>query len=142
MSARKTAAGILIAAVVGVALYDYGFTTVWDGVFSLTVDLRAAEPDRIGRVWAAAAYHREYAEEILDDSKSADERFTEIADWQKPFVVEVPCSWGESGFGREKWRGQYHALIIRIEYRDGRREHKIVDMPDYKQTRELTVEVP
>ena len=101
MSARKAAAVILVAAAVGVALYDYIFIMVWDGSFSLTVHLRPAEPDRVARVWAAATYRRDYADEVLSDQKF-DHELTPINDWKKPFVVEVRCSGAESGLGRRK----------------------------------------
>ena len=140
MSARKAVAATLIV-VGGLALYDFGYTMVWDGSFSLTVNLRPAEPDRITRVWAGATYRRDYVSEFLDTPQWA-ERLTAIADWQKPFVVEVTCSGAESGFGRERWHAQYRTLVIRVEYLDGHREDKVVNIPDHKQTRELAVELP
>jgi hypothetical protein len=139
---RIAVVGAVALIVGGLAFYDFGYTIVWDGSYPLTVSLRPAEPDRIARVWAGATSRRDFAYELIDSPVWADNNLLVIPDWQKPFVVSVNCSGAESGFGRELWRAQYRALVLRIEYVDGRRVDQIVDVPDSKQIRDLTVQLP
>jgi hypothetical protein len=137
---RTVVAVVLIGG--SVLLYDFGWAMIWDGDFPLTVTLQPAEPDRISRVWVAPVSHQVDADEILYDHDSPDRTLKEVANFREPFVVYVTCSWKSSGFARECWYAQYRVLVLCVEYADGRREFRIVGIPNGKQTQEVTIQLP
>jgi hypothetical protein len=129
---------------VALCLYDGFGIIVWDGYFPLTVSLVSAKPDRLSRVWAGSIFRRDDAIDILShpQPERLDGVLREVANFRGPFVVDVACSGSTSGLGRERWYACHRALLLLIEYTDGRREVKVVDTPDGRPAREVTVPIP
>ncbi len=71
-------------------------------------------------------------------------RYRSVADPfnARPLAVEVPVCWGESPFGRTTGRGQFRFLVVIATLAGGRRVSKVVDIPDGRVSREVTVELP
>jgi hypothetical protein len=134
---------VVLLAGAGVFLYDC-IGIMWVGSFPLTVNLDLAEPNRVSRVWAAAAYRREWAEEVLYgfDPERPAYPLREVADFRRPFIVDVVCTGSTSGLGRERSYEYYRALVLLIEYADGRRAPIVVDTPDGRPVREITLPIP
>src|SRR5262245_30112663 len=134
--------GAVVVAIVAAAVFLYDcFGIAWVGAFPLTVTLQPAGPGNIARDWAGAVYRREYAEEELR-YVGRNSALKPVADFRQPFKVEVVCSGSTSGLGRERSYSYYHVLALRVEYADGHWESKVVDIPDGRTSREITVSIP
>ena len=141
---RSSSKALIALALLGgvLLLYDCVPTTRWDGSFPLTVTLEPAEPETISAVRAVALARPEWAEEVQLDPESAGARLKPIERPLEPFVVDVPCSGGASGFGREVHYVQFRALLLRLRYRSGAEEWKLVAIPDGRRSRSITVTIP
>jgi hypothetical protein len=62
----------------------------------------------------------------------------------KPFLVYVGFGFHDSSLFGWSWNHSqsYHVVLILAEMPDGRRVGKIVDIPDYRESREVRVTIP
>jgi len=118
--------------------------TVWDGGFDLTVHV-ASTGGPMRKVTCEAFGTRAPAEQSLEFLIPPDS-----ASWSAtadPFVgqtltVRVAVSGHESPMGRALSRSQFRHLVVIGEFQDGRRVGKLVDIPDVRVTREISVVLP
>jgi len=117
---------------------------VWDGSFDLTVRVSSADgPLRSVRCESFA--RREHAEELLERPGPPGSRVWSVAAEPfagEPLSVPVRVSGRESPCGREVGRYQFRFLAVIGELADGRRVGKLVEIPDCRVSREVSVVVP
>ena len=118
--------------------------TIWDGGFDLTVQVSStAGPLRA--VSCQAYSRREEAEHILEHLLPPETRlWSAVADPfdGKPLAVAVPLSGRVSPCGRELLRVQFQYLVVIGQLKDGRRIGKLVEIPDSRVCREVSVLLP
>jgi hypothetical protein len=133
-----TALVILITAVA----IEFTAMTIWDGSFDLTVKVTSSDGP-IEAVWCQAE-NRESAEFALKDLKLEPSRWSAAADpfRGQPLTVPVPISGRDSPLGRELGRTQFRDLVVIAQVRDGRRLGKLVEIPDCRVSREVSVQFP
>lgn len=137
----------VVVAVVAAGVLAWEFIPVqvmiWDGSFDLTVrvESRAGQPQSIS---CQALGGRETAAQVLADLSPPESRWSAVADPfdGRPLIVHVPVSGRESPFGRELARSQFRFLVVIADLADGRRVGKLVDIPDGRVSREVSVVVP
>jgi hypothetical protein len=118
--------------------------TVWDGAYDLTVRVSStAGPLRSIRCEAFA--RREHAEELLERPAPLGPRtWSVVADpfTGAPLRVPVRISGHESPSGREVSRFQFRHLAVIGELADGRQVGRLVEIPDCRVSREVSVALP
>ncbi len=117
---------------------------IWDGGIDLTVNLSSTAGD-IRYVRCKACVQREDAEWALENWPDPEawsgsvvvDRFD-----GKPFPVYVPITGRDSPLGREISRRQHRFLAVIGNLQDGRRIGKLVELPDLRKSREVSVSLP
>jgi hypothetical protein len=144
MKRRAIAVAVVVAVVcAGLLGYDFVLTSFWDGKFPLEVHV---EPDK-DRPFAQVSYcttgFPESDDTLLIAVKHGEFPLSPVADFDgERFTVNVRC-WGQdSGLGRELGYGHEPRLVLKFEYADGRHRYKVVEIPDGRQTRRMSVAVP
>lgn len=118
--------------------------TVWDGGFDLTVNVSStAGPLR--SVMCKSCRQREETEFILEHSEHQEARscavFVDPFDG-KPLTAHVPLSGVDSPCGRDLRRFQDHYLVVIGQLQDGRQMKKVVEIPDCRESREVSLLLP
>jgi hypothetical protein len=143
---RWTLLGVAFLLIAGALLWVYTSTTyiIWDGQFDLSVRVSSSlGPPR--SVSCQACSHREQAEYVLEHLLPPEGRlWSATADpfAGEPLTVNVPVSGRDSMSGRELRRGQFRWLVVIAVLPDGRRAGKLVEIPDGRVCREVSVELP
>jgi hypothetical protein len=138
---------IALLLVPGTAVWAYTSTTyiIWDGEFDLTVHVSSDYPGPPRSVTCQALGFREDAEHVLEHLLPPETRlWSTTADpfAGEPLTVHVPQSGRDSTSGRELRRFQFRYLVVIAELPDGRRVGKLVDIPDCRMSREVSVALP
>jgi len=135
--------GVIPVGLVAVIVFSLIRVTIWDGRFSLQVNLASLQNRRIVRVSADPRWRREWNHYLRTESATPidlDQDLKSVA-WTEgqPFTVEVPCSGRDSAFGCNLSYGQSHYLLLRVEYEDGTCEYLGVEIPDGRLQRRVSV---
>ena len=120
------------------------FEMVWDGGFPLTVNVTSPS-GRPNSVTCEAFGDRHLAEQILAVQQPPEIMMrATVADPfdGQPLTVPVPSSGRRSLFGRELAPYQFQYLVVIAVMPDGRRVGALVDIPDGRVTRSITVTLP
>lgn len=137
---------VFIAAGVLVVLFlviEFGIGMISDGAFPLTVDVVSVDPPN--RLSAQVHAHHDDAVWASEQSHLYDDfRQVVTADPYngQPFEVRVECSYHASPLGRQTDWTQANYLVVLAEWDDGRRVSKVVEIPDGRTTRTMSVELP
>jgi hypothetical protein len=136
---------VRFTAVGAVALLIWPFlrTSVGDGYYSLSVDIRSSEIPN--RVYCEAVGRPMHAEFVLESPwpTSASVGATLADPFQgAPLIVRVPCSDRSLPFGIVTSRTQFRCLVVRAVFSDGKEQHQIIKIPDRMVTRQVTVTFP
>jgi hypothetical protein len=130
------------------ALWVYTSTTyiIWDGGFDLTVRV-SSNPGWPRSVSCQAFGNREDAEVVLDhmlptESPLGSESAISDPFNGEPLILIVPVSGRESMSGRQLSRFQFRWLVVIGVLQDGRRVGKLVEIPDGRESREVSVVLP
>jgi hypothetical protein len=118
--------------------------SIWDGDFDLRVNV-SSTAGSLRAVTCQACSHSEEAEYILDHLLPPEtDLWSTVADPfdGQPLTVRVPVSGRTSPCGRELDRSQFRYLVVIGQLKDGRRMGKLVDIPDCRVSREVTVSLP
>ena len=140
---RRTILILFAVVVAGVLAWEFVpiQVMIWDGGFDLNVHVESRRPQPQS-VTCEAFSHREQAQVVAvrwlplgSSTRSA------IADpfVGQPLTVAVPVSGRRSPFGRELRWSQFQALLVIATYPDGLRVGQVVDIPDGRVNREVTV---
>jgi hypothetical protein len=139
---------LMIAILVAASLLAWEFVplqvTIWDGGYELAVHVSAtAGPLR--SVSCEAFSRAEDAQHALEYTLPPEtSTWSATAD---PFTgevlkVRVPVSGRDSPCGRELRRFQFRYLLVIGHLQNGRRVGKVVEIPDGRVSREITVVLP
>ncbi len=118
--------------------------TIWDGGYDLTVNV-TSEVGPLRSVSFKACGQREVADWILENPLHAEAQASVVADPfdGKPLSLSLPLSGRTSPLGRElRLSQQCRYLVVIGRLQDGRRLAKIVDIPDSRESREVSVSLP
>jgi hypothetical protein len=131
---------VLVAVVAAGLAFESFFVYIADGSFPLQVDLHDATNHKVVAVAMRAVVCREWADEYVTHPELADDRLTGVP-WSpgQSLSVQVPWSGQVSSFGRRLTYGQYHGLVVQIEYADGSSRRMSVAIPDGRVQRRVTV---
>jgi hypothetical protein len=117
------------------------------GLWPISVAVRSASNSPITAVSAEVFGSRESAEYTLEHLLPPEGRlFSAVVDpfQGEPFEVRVPT--GQQTSRALLWAYTRHAqwrfLVVIARYKDGRREGRLVEIPDLRETRSLDVELP
>lgn len=131
-----------------IRLFAFTPSLVWDGSFDLLVSVSSnsgkiksltcevfptiQQAERVAELLAEGAVGEGYPNWTVKTP-----RFT-----GEPVEVRVPVSGTEAMCGRALSRTQFQCLLVTAELADARRIKKLVQIPDGRVARELTVELP
>ncbi len=140
---RAVLLAVVALAGLGVWAFDRILTVCWVGSFPLEVRLVPNASRQVVKVLADTYPWRQHAEEIRRDIRCAD-CILKPVDWFNDygFTLEVVCSGHDSGLGFRRSYGQYQLLILQFEYADGTSRHEVVEIPDGRFRRSVSVNVP
>ena len=117
---------------------------ICDGSFDLTVRVEclAGQPRSVSCEAFGRLMQAEEALAVLMPPESR--RWSAVADPfdGRPLTVGVPVSWRESPLGRQYRRTQFRYLVVIATMQDGERIGKLVDIPDSRESREVSVSLP
>lgn len=137
---------IAVVAVLALGVLAWEFVPVqvliWDGSFDLTV--RVVCPEGRPRAVTYEAFgRREYADEAVAHLLPP-ESWSAVSDPfdDQPITVRVAVSGRKSPFGRKLRRSQFRFLAVIAVLPDGQRVGKVVDIPDGRVSREVSVALP
>lgn len=133
-------------AAIAVVFYALAFTThiIWDGSYELTVRFENRGP-LIRSVSCESYGNRDSAEFAVAHHLSSERQvWSEVEDpfQGKPVKVRVAVSGHDSFLGFELSRSQFRYLAVIVTYPDGRKAGRVVDIPDMRESREVTVTFP
>ena len=140
--------GIALLIVLAVCVGFIPSWTIWDdGLWPITVTLRSANGSAIRAVSAEAEDNPDFIRYYLEQPilpAFTHHSASQIPYVGKPLTVNVPTSL--TTHGALLWRYtrfyQFHKLVVIVEYQDGKREGRVVDIPDLHKSRVVAVEVP
>jgi hypothetical protein len=116
--------------------------TVWDGGFDVTVRVASAQPLR--SVSCQVFGRRAEAEEGLEHLLPEKGLWAAAADpfAGEPLTIHVPVGGRDSPSGRELSRFQSQYLVVVGQLPDGKRIGKLVEIPDCRVSRQVSVSLP
>lgn len=138
--------GVAAAMLAGVCLTPA--QTIWDdGLWPLSVTVVSASGAPITSASGQAFSSEEWARSNLEHLASPETRtHSAVADpfTGGPLAVPVPTSYMSRSalvWSRSRYN-QMRQLVVIVQYRDGRREGRLVEIPDLRESRTVRVEVP
>lgn len=137
--AGRILAGVVLCA--GLAWYLLPETR-WSGGYSLTVHLQSADA-RPQSVACSPFHRREDAEKAISAESLGSPEWDVVADPfdGRPISLDVPVA-GQAWLGQERGRVQPQYLAVVAMMPENRRVGRIVEIPDGRVTKELTVSLP
>ena len=143
---RRKVVAVTLVIVVSAVVWVYTSTThiIWDGGYDLTVRV-SGDPGPPRSVSCETFGHRQDAEEAAARRMPPGSRmWSTVADPfdGQPITVKVAVSGRDSMSGRELRRSQFRYLVVVAVLPDGQRVSKLVDIPDGRVSREVSVTVP
>ena len=136
---------LILAAVIVAGFLAWEFVPIYVARCSGSFDLTVRVEGRPRSVSCEAFGGQRSAEEALTVLMPPESRmWSAVADPfdGRPLTVGVPVSWRESPLGRQYWRTQFRYLVVIATMPDGERVGKLVDIPDGRESREVTVSFP
>ena len=130
----------------GIALWVYTSAQfiIWDGSFDLTIHV-SSDTGQPRSVTCEAFGRHENAETVFESLIPPETRMWSVTADPfdcRPLTVTVPVSGRQSMSGRQLRRTQFQFLVVIAVLPDGRRVGTIVDIPDNRVSREVTVRLP
>ena len=129
--------------VVVLLLADLLLAVTWAGYFPLDVRVENNQPIAIIQVEAATWFTQEWAEAIAGDP----DRYSH--DWKpvtiledEQFTITVRCGGRRSMLGREISYVEHRYLAIRVKLASGESRVKVVEIPEGRRRRHVTVTMP
>jgi hypothetical protein len=114
--------------------------TLWIGSFDLTVHLRSSNGVKIKSVLFHVGRQRpgqdRVEQYVWDDLRKADEVDESVV------VIPVKCTGRDDVWGRQQSYGQEDLALLQVEFEGGSIVRKLVEIPDGRGAREITVIVP
>ncbi|HTU92459.1 MAG TPA: hypothetical protein VMF69_20425 [Gemmataceae bacterium] len=145
-------AAILLAAV-GLA-FEFGCVAICDGSYDLSVTVKSLSRSPIRAVSCEGMRNVGEARSRLADLPPLEMLDhlppPETSRWSasvepftgRPLIVAIPLSFRESPLGRTWGDFQLRGLLVIVQYQNGERKGKAVEIPHRHESRSVTVEFP
>ena len=136
---------LILAAVIVAGFLAWEFVPIYVARCSGSFDLTVRVEGRPRSVSCEAVGSLREAEEALAVLLPPDTRmWSAIVDPfdGRPLEVRVAVNWRESPLGRQYWRTQFRYLVVIATMPDGERIGKLVDIPDSRESKQVTVSLP
>jgi hypothetical protein len=119
------------------------YMVIWDGGYDLTVHVKSPS-GRPRSIYCEAYGQRKYADEACARLATDASAWRTVADPfdGNPLPVWVAVSGRRTLFGRYVHRMQFRFLAITAVMPDGNRVSKVIDLPDDRVSREVTLTLP
>lgn len=139
---------LAVLAILGVALVAWEFipiqVSLCDGSYNLTVRIKSSvgQPSSVS---CEVFGNLDYAKEVVDNQFPPEtEMWSRVVDPfdGQPITVSVPLTERLSPLGRELSRVQFRYLAVIAVLPDGKRIGKLVNIPDCRELREVSVVLP
>lgn len=130
---------------IGLVAYDRARELHWVGHFQLQVRLISTSSTPIHLVrYQTTLAKGDYVREIRDGGENWPDWHPHIADDfdGDTFSVSVKCSGAESGLMRRLSYAQMPLLLVWVELANGRKVFEVIEIPDGRRQREVTLQVP
>ena len=117
---------------------------IWDGGFDLAVRV-SCHPGPPRSVSCEACARRQDAEQVLEHlqpPEAGSRSATANPFVGEPLIIKVPVSGRDAMSGRQLSRFQFGWLVVIAVLPDGRRVGKLVEIPDGRVSREVSVIFP
>ena len=141
-------AALITAALIVAGLLAWEFVplqvTIWDAGYDLAVQV-SSTTGPLRSVSCEAFPRREAAADFLKYLLPPETRlWSTVADpfAGEPLTVHISVSGRDSPSGRELQRFQFRYLLVVGQLQNGRRVGKLVEIPDERLSREISVELP
>ena len=134
---------VLLGTGSGLWMYTSAPHLIWDGNFRMLVQV-SSDGTALKAVTCQALNNRNIAELTVEQLLQPDGLWSAKSDPfdGKPIEIVVPVSGTESMSGRPLSRTQFNHLVVIGEFEDGTRIGKVVDIPDGRVVREISVTFP
>lgn len=136
--------GVTAAVAVIVSALAFAIQVIWDGSYELTVRIENRGPP-IRCVSCESHGMRDDAEFAVAHRLPPESAMWSVVEdpfQGEPINVRVAVSGHDSFLGFELSRSQFRYLAVIVTYADGRKVGQVVDIPDMRESREVTVIFP
>ena len=142
--------GVLLLAFLPLALFDSSCTRIYQGGYELTVHVEASGP-KPSAVGCYAVWRQDEAERAREIYQDIPLRRAIENEWGGPIAdpytgqslkVQIRMSDQESYFGRPLSTVRQRFLVLLAEWPDGRKVCKVVELPQGRVSKEVTVCLP
>ena len=137
---------LLMLAIMAVILVSWSLTpeAVWDGYFSLALDVRSESGRAIKELSYATFFKNEQAQWLLTEHAEGepDSDFRSAVQNNGRFSAEVSCSGRFSIFNIETRYTEPRYLVLRVTYADGKESRRLAEIPAGRGPPSMTVVVP
>ena len=143
---KRLATGVVVLIGAGVCLTPA--RTTWDdGLWPLSVTVVSASGAPIASASAEAFSSEEWARSSLAHLAPPETRIHSVVVHPfvgEPVAVPIPTRYRtRSALLWSSWRyNQMRLLVVIVQYRDGRRDGRLVEIPNLRESRSLRVEFP
>lgn len=142
---RRTLGIAAILLVVAGLIYEFGLVAICDGSYDLTVTVNSISGSPIRAVSCEGVRNKDEARSRLEDLLPPETRLWSASAEPftgQPLIVSIPFSFRESGLGRTWGDTQLRGLLVIVQYQDGERMGKAIEIPHRRESRSVTVEFP
>ncbi len=138
---RLLVLALIVAA--GLFVYDHALRAYAAGYFPLVVHVEQSGNQPIKAIAFATLRSHENPDELQDGTLKYEGNLHPVTDFDgHGFRIDVSCDTGISGLGREFSYIQHNLLLLNFELADGHSVLKVVEIPDGRRSRRVSVAVP
>ncbi len=138
----KFVAVIVLLVVGGFLLYEFGTVAMCDGRFPVTVIVKSTATTPLTKVAYAVmpneAVARDFIQRSSDPATAFDFKDVPELDGDS-FTVDVQCSWKNSPLGRERDYVQFEAIVLLLEFKNGKKVLEVARIPSRGEPRTIHI---
>ena len=138
----KFVAVIVLLVVGGFLLYEFGLAKLCSGQFTLTVSVKSTATAPLTKVSYAVMPNEAIAQDFIQRSSNPVSAFSfkDVPEFNgDSFTVDVQCSYKESPLGREYDYGQFEAIVLLLEFKNGEKVLEVAPIPSRDEPRTIHV---
>lgn len=142
---RRTLTIAAVLLVVAGFVWEFGCVAICDGSYDLSVTVKSLSGSPIRAVSCEGFRNVEDARFRLEYLPQPEIRtwFVSAEPFTgQPLIVTLPVSFRESPLGRTWGDTQFRGLVVIVQYQDGERRGKAIEIPHRHESRSVTVEFP
>jgi hypothetical protein len=142
---RRTLTIATVLLVVAGFVWEFGCVAICDGSYDLSVTVKSVSGAPIRAVSCEGLRNVDQARSRLDYLPPPETRLWSASAEPftgQPLIVTIPLSFRESPLGRTWGDTQLRGLLVIVQYQDGERRGKAIEIPHRHESRSVTVEFP